>query len=692
VTLAKRISWLLLILSLALSSCAQTATKAAPPAEAATHGIAAAHIDRSVKPGDDFYEYANGAYLKSIEIPADRTSVGVFNELFDKANTRTNDLIQEIAKSNPARGTENRKIADLYSAYMNEAEIEKRGLTPIQPKLAAIGNITDKRQLATALGQTLRADVDALNNTNYHTDNLFGLWVAPGFSDPTHYNAYLLQGGLEMPDREYYVSDSPHMKELLTKYQAHVAAMLKLANFDQPEQRAARVVALEKAIAEKHRGLAENEDIAKANNVWKMSDFAAKAPGLDWAAYFQAAGLAKQKTFIVWQPEAFIGESALVASVPLEDWKNWLAYHLIESYGGILPKAFAMERFAFFGTAMSGAQKQRPRWQRGVFVVNGLLGDAVGKMYAQRYFSPDAKAKAQAMVANIIAAFHRRIEALDWMAASTKAEAIKKLDTLYVGVGYPEKWRDYSKFEVKPDDAFGNTWRASLYEYQYQVARLGSAVDKHEWTMTPQTVNAVNLPLQNALNFPAAILEPPFFDAQAPPAANYGAIGTVIGHEISHTFDTAGSTFDSEGRYRDWWTPADLAHFKAASEGLAKQYDQYAPFPDLHINGHQTLAENIADVAGIAAAFDGYHASLAGKPAPEQDGFSGDQRFFIAFAQNWAEKTRDAALRRQVAGDTHSPGHFRAWEVRNIDGWYSAFDVKPSDKMYLPPERRVRIW
>jgi len=473
---------------------------------------------------------------------------------------------------------------------------------------------------------------------------------------------------------------------------ADVAAMFKLAGFDDSDARAARVVELEHAIAEKHRRLDENEDMAKANNQWKMADFAAKAPGLDWAAYFQAAGLAKQKTFMVWQPEAFIGESALVASVPLASWKDWLAYHLLESHGGVLPKAIAAERFAFFGTALSGATQMRPRWQRGVGVVNGLLGDAVGKMYAQRYFSAQSKATAQEMVANIIAAFRKRIDALDWMAASTKAEAKKKLDTLYVGVGYPEKWRDYSKYDVKADDIFGNIWRAGLFDYQYEVARLGSPVDKHEWSMTPQTVNAVNLPLQNALNFPAAILEPPFFDAQAPAAANYGAIGTVIGHEISHTFDTQGSTFDSQGRYRDWWTPADLAHFKTASAGLARQYSEYKPFPDLALNGEQTLAENIADVAGISAAFDGYHASLNGKPAPMQDGFTGDQQFFIAFAQNWSSKVRDAALRQQVAGDTHSPGHYRSWEVRNIDGWYASFDVKPTDKMYLAPEARVRIW
>ena len=685
--LIHRLSCALLLCSLALAPL--YAQQAAAPA---THGIQASHIDKSVRPGDDFFEFANGAYLKPLEIPADRASVGVFNKLADLSNKRTNDLIEEIAKSNPAAGTENRKIADLYASYMDEAGIEQRGLDPLKPHLAEIAAIQDSKQLAAALGRTLRQDVDPMNNTNYHTDNLFGLWVGPGFADPGRYHAYLLQGGLELPDREYYLADSAHMKELRAKYQAHVAAMLKLAGFDNPEQRAQRVLDLETAIAKTHRPLDQNEDVAKANNQWQMADFASKAPGLDWKAYFQAAGLGKQKTFYVYQPEAFTGEAALVQSQPLDAWKDWLSYHLIEHFAGVLPKAFVDERFAFFGTAMSGATRQRPRWQRGVFVVNGLLGDAVGKMYAERYFSAESKKTAQEMVENIKAAFHKRIDALAWMDPRTKAEAQKKLSTLYVGVGYPEKWRDYSKFEVKPGDIFGNLWRAEMYEYQYEVGRLGAAVDKHEWSMTPQTVNAVNLPLQNALNFPAAILEPPFFDAKAPAAANYGAIGTVIGHEISHAFDTLGSTFDSDGRYRDWWTKTDLEHFRAATEALAKQYDQYAPFPDLHINGHQTLAENVADVAGLSAAYDGYRASLNGKPAPEQDGFNGDQQFFLAFAQNWASKARDAALRQQVATDVHTPGHWRSFEVRNIDAWYQAFDIQPSDKMYLAPEERVRIW
>jgi putative endopeptidase len=679
----------LLCVLLAFASLPALAQDSAPPA---SHGINLAHMDRSVKPGDNFYEFANGAWLKSTEIPSDRASIGVFTALDVIANQRTHDLIDEVSKSSAAAGTPERRIADLYNSYMNEAAIESKGLAPIKPHLDAIAAIRDKHELARALGETLRADVDALNNAVFHTANLFGLWVAPNFNDSEHYIGYLMQGGLQMPSRDYYLTDSEGMRSLRTQYQAHVSALLKLAGFTDPDARAARIVELEHSIAETHLTLAESEDIHKANNPWKQADFAAKAPGLDWAEYFRGAGLTGQSTFIVWQPSAFASESALVASAPLDTWKDWLAFHEIEFYAGVLPKAFADERFAFFGKALSGVTQQRPRWQRAVGIVNGFVGDDVGRIYAARYFPPEAKAQAQAMVANIIAAFRKRIEALSWMDPATKAEAQAKLTMLYVGIGYPESWHDYTGYEVKADDIFGNVWRGTLFDYRKETSRLGKPVDRKEWSMTPQTVNAVNLPLQNALNFPAAVLQPPFFDPKAPAAANYGAIGSVIGHEVSHTFDSEGAAFDSKGAVRNWWTPTDLAHFEAATAKLAAQYDTYKPFPDLSLNGKQTLGENIADVAGIAAAFDGYHASLEGKAAPTQDGFRGDQQFFIAFGQNWASKTREAALRQQVLTDPHSPGQYRADTVRNIDGWYDSFDVQPGDKLYLAPGDRVRIW
>ncbi len=658
----------------------------------AAHGISIANMDPSVKPGDNFYLYANGGWLKRTVMPPDRSGISVFTTLSDLSNERTRTLIEDAGKANAPAGSDTRKIADLYHSYMDEAGIESRGLAPIEASLKALADIHDKTQLAYALGETLRADVDALNNTNFHTHHLFGLWVAPGFSDSAHYAPYLLQGGLELPNRDYYLSDTDSMRKIRTKYQAHIAAMLKLAGFTDVDARATRIFALEHAIATTHLSLAENQEMAKANNPWKRSDFSVKAPGLNWDEYFRGAGLSQQEVFIVWQPSAFTGEAALVNSTPLDAWKDWLAYHLIETYANVLPKAIAEEDFAFEGPVLTGTQQERPRWQRGVAVVNVELGDAVGKAYAHRYFPAQDKVNAEALVTHIIADYRERLRTLSWMAPATKTEAIAKLNALYVGIGYPESWHDYSGYEVKPDDIAGNLRRGSLFHYHFNVARIGKPVNRKEWSMTPQTVNAVNLPLQNALNFPAAILQPPFFDPAAPNAANYGAIGSVIGHEISHTFDTEGSAFDAQGRMRNWWTPADFAHFRASTAKLAAQYDAYKPFPDLSLNGKQTLAEDIADIAGISAAYDGYRSSLQGKTAPSSHGFDGDQQFFIAFGQNYASKTRPAALRQQILTDSHAPGEYRADTVRNVDAWYKAFDVKPGQALYLAPPGRVKIW
>jgi len=668
----------------AVTACAQTAP--------VTHGIDLTAMDKSVTPGDDFFRYADGAWIARTEIPADRASVSVFAMLADRSNKQVASIVEDAAKSHAAAGSDGRKMADLYASYMDEGAIETRGLAPLKPLLAKISAIHSSAELATALGETLRPDVDALNNTNFHTANLFGLWVAPGFNDPDHYAPYLMQGGLQLPNRDFYLGASDRMKGIRTAYQVHIAAMLTLAGFDNADSRAAAIVALEHSIAERHISLADSEDIEKANNTWQMSEFASKAPGLDWTSYFKAAGLEKQASFIVWQPTAIAAEATLVESVPVEIWKDYLAYHLIENYAGVLPKVFAEERFNFFGKTLTGTTQQRPRDQRAIGVVNGILGDAVGQVYAQRYFPPEAKAQAQAMVDNLLAAFRRRLENLTWMAPATKKEALAKLGTLYVGMGYADHWRSYAGLEIKVNDIFGNLQRASLFELKYEESRIGKPVDRKEWCMEPQTVNAVNLPLNNGLNFPAAILQPPFFDPQAPAAANYGAIGTVIGHEISHTFDSEGAAFDAKGRVRNWWTAEDLAHFNASTAALAAQYDTYKPFPDLALNGKQTLGENIADVAGVTASFDAFHASLKGKAAPMVGGFTGDQQFFIAFAQNYEGKTREGALRQQVLTDPHSPGEFRASTVRNIDGWYGAFNVKPGQKLYLAPADRVKIW
>lgn len=642
----------------------------------------------SVRPGDEFYLYANGTWEKNTQMRPDRAFESPASDIYDQHEQKLQDLILEAAK---AQDAVSRRIADLYHSYMDEAAIEAAGMKPLQPHLQAIAAISDKHQLARAMGETLRADVDALNNTNYHTDNLFGLWVAPGFDDSEHYHAYLMQGGIVLPDREYYLSDSDSMREIRTTYEQHVSSILKLAGFDDPDKRAARIVALERAIAQTHWSLADDNDVHKANNIWKPADFASKAPGLDWTEYFRAAGLDKQAGFYVWQPTAFTGESALVASTPLEDWKDWLAFHTVEHYASILPKAFADEEFSFWGKTLNGVSVEQPRWRRGVAVVDGHLPSELGRLYVQRHFPPEVKTQVQAMVTNLIAVYRQRLQGIKWMAPATKAQAIAKLDSLYVGIGYPDRWEEES-FEVKPDDIVGNLWRSREAKYKRERALIGTAVDRKRWCMSPQTINAVNLPLQNSLNFPAAILQAPSFDAHAPAAANYGAIGAVIGHEISHTFDSEGSAFDSKGRLRNWWTKDDFAHFNAVAARLVAQYDSYKPFPDLALNGKQTLAENIADDAGLAAAYDAYKASLKGLTAPEQDGFNGDQQFYIAFAQSWAAKLRDSALRNEVMTDTHSPDHWRVFEVRNQDPWYKAFDVKPDEKLYLAPNERVQIW
>jgi putative endopeptidase len=476
------------------------------------------------------------------------------------------------------------------------------------------------------------------------------------------------------------------------KYKAYVAAMLRQAGIADSDAKAAAVYALEEKIARAQASIIDTENVHKANNPWPVAEFAKKAPGLDWATYFKAAGLDGQQVINAWQPDAIAKLSALTASQPLDTWKDWMAFHAINRSAGLLPKAYADLSFGFYGTTLNGTPKQRDRWKRALGAVNDALGDAVGKIYVQKYFPASSREQVQQMVSNLLAVFPERIDQLDWMSPDTKAKAKAKVAATKVGVGYPDTWRDYSALAIKPDDALGNLQRASLAETKHQLAKLGQPVDRGEWWMTPQTVNAVNLPLQNALNFPAAILEPPFFDPAADAAANYGSIGATIGHEISHSFDNTGAEFDAQGRLANWWTPSDAAHFKAAGARLIAQYDAYEALPGLHLNGAQTLGENIADLAGLSVAHDAYIKSLGGKPAPVIDGLTGDQRFFLAFAQSWRSKTRDAALRAQVVSDGHAPGRFRAQTVRNIDAWYDAFAPKPGQALYLKPEARVRIW
>jgi len=653
-------------------------------------GIDLAGMDRAVKPGDDFFAFANGGWMARTQIPPDRSSWGTGGELVELTTARVQDLIKTAAAAAP--GTEARKIGDFYSSYLDEAKIESLGLKPLRPTLARIAAIKDKKGLASEFGRELRADVDALNSTNFDTPHLFGLWVEQDLNDPHRYAPYLLQGGLGMPDRDYYLSKSPHMVAVRAAYKAHIAKVLGLAGVADAQAKAQRIFDLGTKIAEVHAARAESEDVLKANNPWARADFARKAPGLDWPAYFAAAGLSQRPQFIVWHPKATTGEAALVASQPLAVWKDYLTYEQLNDNSNVLPKAFADERFAFYGTTLSGTPQQLARWKRAVNATNNALGEAVGKLYVAKYFPPQSKAEVQAMVAKLIDAFRVRIDKLDWMAPATKAEAKRKLSTLKVGVGYPDHWIDYSALKVVPGDALGNQQRAELFEYRRNLAKFGRPVDRGEWAMTPQTVNAVNLPVRNALNFPAAILQAPDFNPANPIAMNLGATGATIGHEVSHSFDDQGAQFDADGRLRNWWTPADLAHFQASGHALAVQYSQYHPFPDITLNGEQMLSENIADIAGLNAAYDAYRLANGGKEGPAQQGLTGDQQFFVAFSQSWRTKVREATARQRAITDGHAPAEFRADTVRNMDSWYSAFDVKPGEKLYLAPAQRVRIW
>lgn len=671
---------------LALAAASLAAT---PPA--AQHGLDPAYIDRSVAPGDDFFRYANGAWLKATDIPPDRSSYGAGEELTELTAKRTAELIRNAAGS-AAAGSEARKIGDYYAAFMEEAGIEHKGLTPLAPGMKSIDAITDRAALARALGATLRADVDVLNSTNLYTENLFGLWVAQDLDDPTHYSPFLLQGGLGMPDRDYYLNPSQKMADIRSSYQAHIVAVLTLAQVPDAAAKAAKIYALERRIAQAQWTRAQSEEVLKGNNHWALRDFAARAPGLDWPAFFSAAGLASQKEFVVWQPSAVTGLSALTASESLDTWKDYLRFHLIERNSAYFPKAFVAEHFAFHQRVLSGTPQLRPRWKRAIDDTNAALGEAVGKLYVARYFPADEKARAESMVRNLLAAFRTRLERLTWMAPEIREKAQAKLATLKVGVGYPDKWRDYSGLKVVRGDAFGNAERAELFEYQRNLAKLGSPVDRSEWVMNPQLVNAVNLPAMNALNFPAAILQPPYFDPRRDAVMDYGAIGAVIGHEISHSFDDQGALFDSSGRLKNWWTKDDFAHFEASGQRLVEQFNLYHPFPDISVNGKQTLSENIADVAGLSVAYDAWRLTLAGKPAPAQAGFSGDQLFFLAFAQSWREKIREPALRQRIVTDGHAPAEYRADTVRNLDAWYDAFKVQPGQKLYLAPADRVRVW
>jgi putative endopeptidase len=593
-------------------------------------GINPEAMDTSVKPGDDFYRYANGSWLDKTEIPGDRSSIGAFYIADQLREKNTRELFDNILKSNADANSDEGRIANYYKAYLDTAAIDRAGMAPAKADLDAITAIADKRALAAAIGKTLRADVDPLNATNFQTDNLFGVFVTQGLNTPGETLPYLMQGGIGMPEREYYLSSDPKMAGLRDKYRAYVETVMKAAGAADPKAAANRILALETMIAQAHETREESEDFAKGAQVWTRAELEKKAPGLDWGALLDAAQLGHAGKFEAYHAGSIPKLAALVGSQPLDAWKEWLAFHTLNQRANVRPQPIRDASFAFYGTALNGTPQQRPRDKQALNATSNALQDAVGKAYVDRFFPASAKAEVQQMVDNIKAAFAQRVKAIDWMAPSTKAEALKKVETIVVGVGYPDHWRDYSGLQITADNPYANWKNAHLAEYRHQIAKIGKPMDRSEWWMPPQLVNAVNLPVQNALNFPAAILVKPFFDPNADAAFNYGAVGAVIGHEISHSFDNNGALFDSTGKLRNWWTPEDFKRFQAAGDALAKQYDAYEALPGVKVNGKLTLGENIADVAGLAAAYDAYKASLGGKEAPVIDGLTGDQRFFIA--------------------------------------------------------------
>lgn len=644
-------------------------------------------IDHSVRPGDDFYRYANGGWLTTV--PAGQSTWDTRAILTKRTSERVSSIIHEAAATPSPAVSIAEKVGTYYASFMDESSIESKELKPLAHEMSAIASITNRPSLSAYLGTTLNSEVDGLTT---NSDHVFGVWINQGFEDAEHNFPHILQGGLGMPDRDAYLDSSPKMVELRARYLAHIAAVLKFARIAAANERAAHVLSLEVRIAQAHAPDADAADVSKQNNLWRHADFVVKAPGMNWGEYFTSAGLTEQPNFIVWQPSAVTGVSALVGSAEIEVWKDYLRFHLIEQYADVLPKEIAMEHFNFVGKILSGASQMPDRESSAITATNGALGQGVSQLYTQRYFSPDAKAKAQAMAADLITAYRARISNVKWMSTKTKAKALAKLAALKVGIGYPDVWIDYSSLEVKRGDAFGNMRRAEAFNRSRNLAKLKQAVDPIEWPMNPHVPGAVIMFSPNAEFFSAGILQPPYFDSQGDPAYNYGSAGAGMAHEISHSFDELGNIYDEKGRLANWWTAEDKARFDAEAAKLVAQFSAYCPLSDLCLNGKQVQTENVADLAGLLVAHDAYLLSLKGKPDNVVGELTGEQRFFLAFAQRWRRVQSEDSLRRQIKSDTHPPGQYRSDTVRNVGDWYKAYHISAADSLFLKPEDRVEMW
>ena len=648
-----------------------------------------ADMDRTIQPGDDFYRFANGKWLARSVIPAGRQSYDTRAMLKEKTSLQVRGIIQQAAKSHSARSYLAQKVGDYYASFMDDSTIEAKALTPLADEMASIAAITNKGSLSAYLGTTLNSEVDGLTA---NADHVLGLWINQGFEDSEHSLPHILQGGLGLPDRDNYLDPSPGFVEMRARYKAHIAAVMKLVGFADPETRAERVLSLETRMARTFAPGSDAADVFKQNNPWRRGDFDAKAPGMDWGEYFKSAGLSGQSDFIVWQPSAVTGISALVETEDLDQWKDYLRFHLIEHYASVLPRAIGAEHAAFYGNASLGIQQPQNRVEAAIEATNGALAQAVGQLYVQLYFPPEAKARAQAMVRDLIAAFRARIANLTSMSPQTKEGALAKLACLEIGIGYPDTWIDYSTLDIVRGDAFGNMKRAEAFNRARNLSRLKQPVDPIEWPINPQVPGAVIMFSPNAEFFSAAILQPPYFDSRGDSASNFGSAGAGIAHEISHSFDELGNIYDAHGRLGNWWRDDDRVKFHAESEKLVAQLNACCPFPDLCVKGQQVSSESVADLAGLLVAHDAYVLSLKGQPDVMLGGLSGEQRFFLAFAQRWRRIQDETALRRDIATDTHAPGEYRSDSVRNTDAWYRAYHVVNGDKLYLKPADRVQIW
>ncbi len=661
----------------AAASAADAAEAAATPADApqiGRYGFDRSGMDKSVAPGDDFYAFANGTWAKNTAIPADKSNYGMFTALADLSQRRTREIL-DAAKANP-----DSKIGRAYASFLDSATVEAKGLAPIEPWLNKVRAV-EKPGLAALLAEADRNGVR----------HFFGGYVGQDDKNPDVYIYTMFQGGIGMPDRDFYLKESERNTALQAAYLRHLENVLTLAGESNAAARAKAIYDFEEQIATVHWDKNDSGDATKVYNKMTVAELTQAAPGFDWATFIGGIGV-DEDVLLVSQPSAFTGEAKLLAEAPIDVIRDALLVRSLDSFSDVLPDAVAKETFSFYSTALSGTPEMQERWERAVDFTTGNMGEAVGQDYVAKYFPPATKAKMDELVRNVLAAMGRRIDGLEWMQPQTKVKAKQKLANFTTKIGYPDRWKDYSKLEIRADDLFGNALRANQFAHDDNIGRLGGPIRRWEWGMTPMTVNAYANFGMNEIVFPAAILQPPFFDPNADPAINYGGIGAVIGHEISHHFDDQGAKYDQTGKLADWWTPEDVAAFEAASQALVAQYSGYEVLPGEHLDGEFTLGENIGDLAGLTVAYDAYKASLNGKEAPVLDGLTGDQRFFLGWAQVWRRNYREANLSQRITTDPHSPSIQRTWVSRNLDPWYKAYQVKQGQKLYLAPEDRVRIW